>query len=128
MVRLSATAFRAALQHPAVANAMLGRLANLVRSLSDRVFEFSTLSVRHRLHAELLRLAREEGINNNGRITIPQSPKHAELADRLSTHREAVSREMSALTRARIIERSNDALVIRDLDRLTQLLADETGG
>ena len=127
LIRLSASAFCAVLQrHPQVANAVLCWLVGLIRALSERVFQFSTLDVRHRLHAELLRLAREEGILRDGRVVIARSPKHAELATRLSTHREAITREMSALTRARIIERSSDALIIRDLDRLTQLLAEKT--
>jgi hypothetical protein len=42
--------------HQSVADAMLRRLAGNVRALTERVFEFSTLAVRNRIHAELLRL------------------------------------------------------------------------
>jgi CRP-like cAMP-binding protein len=125
VVRLSASAFCAIVErHAQVANAVLRRLTGLVRALSDRVFEFGALDVRHRIHAELLRLARDEGIRKDGRIVIARSPKHFELASRVSTHREAITREMSALTRAKIIERAGDALIIRDIERLASLLAE----
>jgi CRP-like cAMP-binding protein len=125
VVQLSASAFCTVLErHPQVANAMLCRLTGLVRALSDRVFEFGTLDVRHRIHAELLRLARDEGIRKDGRVMIARSPKHSELASRVSTHREAITREMRALARAKIIERAGGALIIRDIERLASLLAD----
>lgn len=40
--------------HPAVAAKLMQYRAGLVRKLSDRVFEFSALAVRNRIHAELL--------------------------------------------------------------------------
>jgi CRP-like cAMP-binding protein len=129
VVQLSARAFCAVLErHPRVANAMLCRLTGLVRMLSDRVFEFGTLDVRHRIHAELLRLARDEGLGKDGGVIIERSPTHSELANRVRTHREAITREISALTRAKIIVRANDALIIRDIERLTSLLADGMDG
>ena len=44
-------------QHEVVGAAVLQMLAALVRALSERIVEFSTLSVRSRIHIELLRLA-----------------------------------------------------------------------
>ena len=41
-----------------VADAMLKRLVGNIRRLTARVFEFSTLAVRNRIHAELLRRSR----------------------------------------------------------------------
>lgn len=123
LIQLSASAFCAVLErYPRMANAMFRRLVGLVRALSNRVFEFSTLDVRQRIHAELLRVARDQGVRKDGRVIIARSPTHAELASRVSTHREAITREMSALTRAKVIERAGHALIIRDIDRITSLL------
>ncbi|HEX9835379.1 MAG TPA: Crp/Fnr family transcriptional regulator [Alphaproteobacteria bacterium] len=107
--------------HPAVADAILRRLARLVRALSDRVYEFATLAVRNRIHAELLRLSRERMTGAN-RATLDPAPTHAEIASRIATHREAVSREISELTRARLIAREGHALVVLDVDRLADLV------
>jgi len=107
--------------HPAVAAATLRRLVRLVRSLSERVYEFSTFAVRNRIHAELLRLGRDHTIAAN-QATIDPAPTHAEIASRISTHREAVSRELSDLVRAGVIVRQGQALLIKDVARLAHLV------
>jgi CRP-like cAMP-binding protein len=108
-------------EYPPIAEAALHRLAALVRSLSDRVVEFSTLAVRNRIHAELLRLGRDHMTTENSASIVP-SPTHAEIANRISTHREAVSRELSDLGRSGIVERCEGGLLIPDIKRLAQLL------
>ncbi len=112
-------------QFPAVAEATLRRLVGLVRSLSDRVVEFSTLAVRNRIHAELLRLSRDHMTADNAATIVP-APTHAEIASRVSTHREAVSRELSSLARSGIVERRGSGLVVPDVDRLAQLIRELT--
>jgi CRP-like cAMP-binding protein len=107
--------------HPAVAAATLRRLVRLVRSLSERIYEFSTFAVRNRIHAELLRLGRDHTIAAN-QATIDPAPTHAEIASRISTHREAVSRELSDLVRAGVIVRQGQALLIKDVARLAHLV------
>ncbi|MHC4433733.1 MAG: Crp/Fnr family transcriptional regulator [Planctomycetota bacterium] len=108
-------------EYPPIAEATLRRLATLVRSLSDRVVEFSTLAVRNRIHAELLRLARDHLTTDNTALIAP-TPTHAEIANRISTHREAVSRELSDLARSGFVERRDGGLFIPDINRLAQLL------
>jgi CRP/FNR family transcriptional regulator, cyclic AMP receptor protein len=107
--------------HPEVAAATLRRLVRLVRALSDRVYEFSTLAVRNRIHAELLRLGRDGTISGNT-ARIDPAPTHADIASRIATHREAVTRELGELTRARLVERDGAALVIRDVAKLARLV------
>ena len=125
---LSGDAFWEVLRtHPGVAEATLRRLARLVRQLSERVVEFSTLGVSNRIHAELLRLAREHRCER-GRTAITPAPTHAEIASRVSTHREAVSRELSDLARAGVLERRNGTLLIRDLEQLAQMVDEVRGG
>lgn len=45
--------------HPEAAGNIMQHLVGMVRKLSDRVVEFSVLAVRNRIHAEMLRLARD---------------------------------------------------------------------
>jgi len=45
-----------------------------------------------------------------------------EIASRISTHREAVSRELSRLTKVGLIERTTSGLRICDIDRLTDMV------
>lgn len=110
--------------HPDVAANMMQYLVGLIRRLSDRVVEFNVLAVRNRIHAELLRLSHDHGTGGNTAMIAP-APTHAEIASRVSTHREAVTRELSALARKGLVERRHGALVIADIARLAQLV--ETG-
>ena len=122
LASMSAAAFRRVLNdRPEVAAKMMQYLAGLVRKLSDRVVEFGALAVRNRIHAELLRLARDQGLDADTAVITP-APTHAEIASRVATHREAVTRELNALSRDGLIERRNRALVIADVDRLAQLV------
>jgi len=107
--------------HPEVAALVIKRLSSSIRALTERVYEFSALAVRNRVHAELLRLARHNMADDNAAIIRP-APTHAELASRISTHREAVTREISDLTRKGLVERQAGALVIHDVDQLFRLV------
>ena len=108
-------------KHPEVAAATLKRLTAQVRALSERVFEFSTLAVKNRIHAELLRLARDN-MRDENTAAIEPAPTHADIASRVSTHREAVTRELSDLTRAGLVERRERALLIKDVAKLGDLV------
>ena len=121
---MTADAFMRVLDtHPAVANAMLRHLVGIVRTLTDRVVEFSTLPVKTRLHVELLRMAHDNMRSQNSAVVLP-APTHAEIANRVSSVREAVSREMAKLSHSGIIARHSDALLINDIGRLHQLVGD----
>jgi len=54
-------------------------------------------------------------------------PKHAEIAARVSTHREAVTREFSRLTELGVIERKRHGLIVKDLARLEKMVHEATG-
>lgn len=118
--------WRLAREEPRVAERMLLRLASLMRSLSERVIDLSTLGVQNRIYAELLRLARETGVAGNA-ARIDPAPKHADIASRVSTYREQVTRELSALVKTGILERGDRALVIRDVAALERLVEEVRG-
>jgi len=111
---------------PVVAAAVIRELVRNVRTLTKRVYEFSTLAVNNRIQAELLRLAGLATREGKG-ARINPAPTHAEIASRVSTHREAVTRELNRLSRVGIIERRSGALVVHDLDRLAAMLNEMTG-
>jgi CRP-like cAMP-binding protein len=124
---MSAAAFRDVLaSEPAVTQVLLHQLVGKVRSLTTRVYEFSALAVGNRIQAEVLRLARLAPRQGKTAI-IEGSPTHAEIASRISTHREAVTRELSRLSRLGIIERRGNGLVVKDVDRLASMVHEVTG-
>jgi CRP-like cAMP-binding protein len=118
IARMSSAAFRDFLaQHPGVAIAFAEHLVRKIRALSKRVFEYSTLSVRYRIRAELLRMCQGH-IDQEGGASIDPAPTHHELATRLSTHREAVSRELSYLASRNVIALHWRRIHVVDVARL----------
>ena len=100
--------------------AVLKRLTSQVRHLIDRVYSLSTLKVSDRIRTELLRLAKTHPAAPNRGVISP-IPTHAELASRISTHREAVTRELNELARQKVIARTGRDLHILDMIRLGQM-------
>jgi CRP/FNR family transcriptional regulator, cyclic AMP receptor protein len=114
------------LREPRVALATLRHVAAEVRRLSERVFEFSTLAVQNRIHAELLRLAGEVH-QQHSQATLSPAPSLSDIANRISTHREAVSRELSRLTAMGLLRRRRGDLVITDVDKLLEFVNEAKG-
>ena len=107
---------------PDFAISVLEQIAHNIRALTARVFEFSTMSVTSRLHAELVRLARTNGEPTGAGIKLRGSPTHAELAARISTHREAVTRELNRLQKLGLLTKDDRSIVVTNLDGLRELL------
>lgn len=119
--RVSAGQFWNLLQEfPKVNAATLTYLCGLVRDLSERVFQFSAHAVSSRIQSEILRLARLSGPTGNA-ATISSAPTHAEIASRVNTHREAVTKEISRLVGAGLLERSSGKLTVTDIVALSQM-------
>ena len=127
IVSMSTQVFWDTLQrYPAVCAVVLKALTKMVRGLCERVVEFSTLGVKNRIHAELLRLANKHMQDENSAVISPV-PTHADIASRVSTTREAVTREMSHLAQIGVIERRSGELVISDVARLTRMVQEVRG-
>lgn len=124
---LPGPAFRQLIEsEPVVALAMLPQLVSKIRALTTRVYEFSTLAVSNRIHAELLRLA-NLGVKEGKSSCISPAPTHAEIASRVSTHREAVARELARLSRIGLVERQHDVLLVKDVNRLAEIVHEAIG-
>jgi predicted transcriptional regulator len=97
-----------------------------VRRLSERVYEFSTLAVQNRIHAELLRLASQTD-RSKVAVVLSPAPSLSDIADRISTHREAVSRELSRLSAIGLLRREAGNLWIEDVPKLREFVTDAKG-
>ena len=119
--------FRDALEEvPGAAFWVLRRLTGQVRHLTEKVFELNVLAVRTRLHCELLRLCHEAGWNG-ATCTIEPAPTHAQLAARIGSHREAVTREMGYLAGRNILEQDRRKLTILSVQALAEIVSRAAG-
>ena len=122
LVAISADNFQYVLQlYPTVMARALASLARMVRLLSERVIEFNCLNVRDRLHSELLRLARQNMAASN-QAEINPAPRHFEIANRISTHREAITRELNELASSGLVRKINNRLIIKDVGKLENMV------
>ena len=122
VTRMPGEVFRELLHaHRDICDQFLLRMAAEIQHLVNRVNEFSTLDVRHRIYAELLRLSRPKPGTEHGAVISPP-PRQVDIAARIGTRREPVAREMKALERAGLLKRNRGALEIADTVRLQSLL------
>lgn len=110
-----------------IAEVILKRLTGQIRRLTERIYDYSTLTVRSRIQAELLRFAKNHMTSTNTAVISP-APTQAEIANLVSTHREAVSRELNDLAKNKLIKRENQDLHLLDIKKLSQMVNDARGG
>jgi CRP/FNR family transcriptional regulator, cyclic AMP receptor protein len=119
---MSPAVFRSMLiEHPHVALSMMVRMARIIRTSTERIMDLSTLGANNRVYAELLRLAKEGPIEDNTAIIKP-IPIHGDIASRVSTTRETVARVLSNLSRSKLVQRDSGALLIMDMEHLSDMV------
>src|SRR5918999_628542 len=92
LASMSPEVFRAILaNHASVRERLLRRLTGSVRELADRLLGLGAQPVQQRIWAELLRLAHLAGMEANV-ARIEPAPTHKDIASRVGTTREQVSR------------------------------------
>jgi len=106
------------LTHPQVSLKVLKVVGGRLRRLVGIIEELSFTTVRHRLSAYLLRMAKKEGrkVARGVEITLPTN--NQELAAQIGTVRELVSRNLSRLQAEGLISIDGRTLVIRDMKTL----------
>jgi CRP-like cAMP-binding protein len=104
-------------QHGCISTALLRFMVDRLQRTASRMYEHAALSAVGRIHAELLRQARQ-----SGDLAIRPSPVLADLALRVSTTRETASRAVNALERRGIIRRDGEALVVVAPHRLEEMI------
>lgn len=105
------------LEHPEVALKVLRMVGLRLRRLVGIIEELSFSTIRHRLAALLLRLAREAG-HRSGRAQFELTVSNQELASQIGTVRELVSRNLSRFQAEGLIQMEGKSITIPDLARL----------
>lgn len=106
------------LEHPEVGLKVLKVVGSRLRTMVNLIDELSFSSVRHRLAALLLRLARSEGKKTAGGIVFQLPSTNQELAAQIGTVRELVSRNLGRLQTMDIVQVRGKSVTVRDLSKL----------
>src|SRR5690349_24361931 len=105
--------------HPQVALKVLRVVGGRLRRLVGIIEELSFTTVRSRLAALLLRLAKKEGTTvNGGKVVITLPENNQEIASQIGTVRELVSRNLSRFQSEGLIEIDGRNLTINNLKAL----------
>nr|WP_255528964.1 Crp/Fnr family transcriptional regulator [Roseomonas rosulenta] len=97
-------------ESPALSRRMMQLLTARIREANSRMLELTSLDIRHRLYADLLRAAGPPAADGSRSISPP--PVQQILAQRIGARREPVSREIARLLREGVLARSRGALII----------------
>lgn len=100
---------------------MMWQLSMRVRDLTVRLFELTSMPVDTRLHCALIRLS-QPSESDDDRAVIDSFPTQNVLAARLGTQREAISRQLSQLTKDGILKKVGRQMHILSVDRLQKLI------
>lgn len=98
---------------PMLAEKVMQLLARRIRDLNARLLEHTVLDIRHKLYAELLRLSVPRPHAAPARVVSPP-PFHHELAARVGCRREQITRELGAMERDGLLQKTRGALVLTD--------------
>jgi CRP/FNR family transcriptional regulator, cyclic AMP receptor protein len=104
-------------QHGSIGLALSRMLLQRLRQTTARIFERTALSAAGRIHAEILRLARQ-----SADLAINPTPIVSDLALRAGTTRETASRAINALERRGIIARDGGRLRVIAPRRLEEMI------
>jgi CRP/FNR family transcriptional regulator, cyclic AMP receptor protein len=108
---------------PDISMHVLKMFAARVRALNLRLGEHSFLQAKHRLYAELLRLSRPRS-GNAAQRSISPPPIQRELAERIGSRREVVSRELNHLEREGHVQKARGALVLVNVNELQRRISE----
>jgi CRP-like cAMP-binding protein len=115
--------FRAyCMEHPEVALKMLAVVGARLRRLISIIEELSFTTIRQRLISVLLQLAETEGRPTTRGIEFQLPASHQELASRLGTVRELVSRNLMRLQAEGLLDVDARNIVVKDKKGLAALL------
>jgi len=113
----SATFTRIMRRYPSLSSEVAIKMCETIRSLSERVYQLSAMPVSRRIDLDLFRVATRFSVDGR-RATLDPAPKHAEIASRVNTQRETVTKRMSVLRRLGIVRSIGRRCLEFDLVRL----------
>jgi CRP/FNR family cyclic AMP-dependent transcriptional regulator len=120
---MRAKAFLDVLAHePEICRRVLNILLARIRSLNHLLSEHAYLTAVERLYAELLRLSRPR-VGHDGQRSISPPPTQQDLAERIGSRREVVSRALRRLEKDGLVEKTRGALVLTDPGALNRRIS-----
>ncbi len=106
------------LEHPEVMFKVMAEVASRVRGLIGIIGDLSFTTVRQRVIAMVLRLTQVNGTPSRKGVHVKLTETHEDLAAKLGTVRELVSRNFRQLESEGYLEVNRRTILVKDLDGL----------
>ena len=100
--------------YPQIAVQLLKELARRLRKSDRQIASLSLSDAEKRIALCIIRFADEQGVIQNGKVSIPKTPIQQDIANMAGTSRETVSRALGLLEKEDLIERNGKELIILD--------------
>ena len=100
--------------YPQIAVMLLKELAGRLRKSDRQIASLSLSDAEKRIALCIIRFADEQGVIQNGKVSIPKTPIQQDIANMAGTSRETVSRALSILEKEDLIARNGRELMILD--------------
>ena len=100
--------------YPSIAVQLLKELARRLRKSDRQIASLSLSDAEKRIALCIIRFADEQGVIQNGKVSIPKTPIQQDIANMAGTSRERVSRALGLLEKEDLIERNGRELIILD--------------
>ena len=100
--------------YPQIAVQLLKELARRLRKSDRQIASLSLSDAEKRIALCIIRFADEQGVIQNGKVSIPKAPIQQDIANMAGTSRETVSRALGLLEKEDLIERNGRELIILD--------------
>jgi CRP/FNR family transcriptional regulator len=113
---------RTLLENPRMSFQLMQTMAATIIDLSDQIQEVSFERVSVRLARLLMELADREGSEETDHVLIQHKYSHQELARRLGTSRETVTRMLKRFKEMGLISMAGRRLVVEERDGLTDVV------
>jgi len=98
--------------YPQIAVQLLKELARRLRKSDRQIASLSLSDAEKRIALCIIRFADEQGVIQNGKVSIPKTPIQQDIANMAGTSRETVSRALGLLEKEDLIERHGRELII----------------
>ena len=98
--------------YPQIAVQLLKELARRLRKSDRQIASLSLSDAEKRIALCIIRFADEQGVIQNGKVSITKTPIQQDIANMAGTSRETVSRALGLLEKEDLIERHGRELII----------------
>ena len=122
LLRMSGHDFKAVIaENTLLADRAMLRLCTLSRFLCERLFEALAYTVPDQIAMEILRIVSQHAVVDNS-LDLDRAPSHEDIARRVGTSREQVTRVIGDLAKRGLLEHSRQHWRVPDVDAITEHL------